>query len=303
VTAPDVIIDAHVHILPRVRLRGLMRWIKRAFPEHPVDATIDEEGILNDLRENRISFFFNYVYPLKEEETDSLNKFNFELSKNIDVVAPFGSLHFDTRDKKGVVKKCIEDYGFVGLKFHPFVQKFDPADEKMFSVYELMEKYERPVVLHTGFDEFYQMKMPAEDLMKILDKFPNLPLVLSHCLFPRFDDANLLAQSYNNVYLDATNVFGALRFFMSDTNDEEVRGRGNLYRERFRTLILERSERTLFGSDYPVGMGGLDEIYDDIFAFGLSEAVERDLAFKTAWGFVRRFSPDVFSCWERLLGC
>ena len=300
-TIPDVIIDAHVHIMPRVRLRGLLRWIKRAFPEHPVDSAIGEAGILGDLQENKISFFFNYIYPLKEEETDSLNEFNFELSKNIEEAAPFGSLHLDTRDKRSVVKKCIEKFRFVGLKFHPFVQKFNPADERMFSVYELMEEYERPVVLHTGFDEFYQMKIPTEDLVTILDKFPNLPLVLSHCLFPRFDDANLLAQGYKNVYLDATNVFGALRFFMSDANDEKVRGLGDIYMERFRALMRDQSGKTLFGSDHPVGMGGLDEIYDDFFAFGLSEVVERDLAFETAWGFIKRFSPDVFLMWERIL--
>lgn len=297
----DIIIDAHVHIMPPVRLRGLLRWIKRAFPGHPVDSNIDEGGILSDLKDKKIALFFNYIYPLKDEETDLLNKFNLELSRRIRRAAPFGSLHIDTVDKRRVVKRCIEEYKFVGLKFHPFVQKFNPADERMFTVYELMEEYERPVVLHTGFEEFYGLEMPTDDFKKILGRFPNLPLVLSHCLFPRFDDARELLESYDNVYLDATNVFGSFRLFVSDGGDEKFVELAGQYSESFRNLLLEHSKRTLYGSDHPAGIGDLNDIYNDLYEFGLPDEVERDLVFDTPRSFIRRFSPEISAVWDEIV--
>ncbi|MBN1574141.1 MAG: amidohydrolase family protein [Deltaproteobacteria bacterium] len=299
---PGTIIDAHVHIMPPVRIRGLMRWIKRAFPEHPVDSNIDEEGILNDLKDKGISLFFNYVYPLKEDETEPLNEFNLKLSRRIRKAAPFGSLHIETKDKGGVVKRCIEQYNHVGLKFHPFVQKFGPADERMFPVYELMEEYERPVVLHTGFEEFYGIDMPTADFEKILGRFPKLPLVLSHCLFPKFDDARMLVERYDNVYLDATNVFGSLRLFASEGIDYNFRERADQYSESFRDLLLAHSKRTIYGSDHPAGIGDLNDIYNDLFNFGLPDEVERYLVFETPRAFIRRFSPEISARWDEILG-
>jgi predicted TIM-barrel fold metal-dependent hydrolase len=298
----DIIIDAHVHIMPPVRLRGLMRWIKRAFPDHPVDSNIDEGGILKDLDDKGIPLFFNYIYPLKDEETDHLNEFNYELCRRLRRAAPFGSLHIETADKGRVVKKCMEKYGFVGLKFHPFVQRFGPADERMFPVYEMMEGYERPVVLHTGFEEFYGLEMPTDDFRRILGRFPRLPLVFSHCLFPRFDDARELLEDYDNVYLDATNVFGSFRLFASEGGDEKFRELAGQYSESFRSLLLKHSKRTLYGSDHPAGIGDLDDIYNDLHEFGLPESVERDLVFETPRAFIRRFSPEVSAVWDGILG-
>jgi len=298
----ETIIDAHVHIMTPVRLRGLVRWIKKAFPEHPVDSNIDEKGILKDLKDKGIPLFFNYVYPLKEEETDFLNEFNLELSRRIKCAAPFGSLHIETEDKGRVVKRCIEQYKFVGLKFHPFVQKFGPADERMFPVYELMEEYERPVVLHTGFEEFYGIDMPTADFVKILGRFPRLPLVLSHCLFPRFDDARELIEEYDNVYLDATNVFGSLRLFMSEGAGGKFEELGAQYSDSFRDLLMAHSKRTIYGSDHPAGIGDLNDIYNDLFEFGLPREVERDLVFETPLAFIRRFSPVVSARWDEILG-
>lgn len=292
------IIDAHVHIMPPERLRGLMRWIKRAFPNHPVDPRITEDGICDELRENGVKFFFNYVYPLKVGETDALNDFNLALGERNLAAAPFGSLHIDTVNKGGVVKRCIDDYKFVGMKFHPFVQGFNPADKRMFVVYELMEGYVRPVVLHTGFDEFYQKDMVSEVFEKVLMNFPKLPLVLSHAIFPRFVEARSLMERFPNVYIDATNVFGALKLYKGHQDSEEVRLSGKRYGEEFRSLVLDFPKRTIFGSDHPAGMGGLEEIYRDFYEFGFPEKVMRDILWENPKVFIGKFAPHILERWE-----
>ena len=286
--------------MPAERLRGLMRWIKRAFPDHPVDSRIDEGGILEDLGGNNIRFFFNYVYPLKDIETDFLNDFNLELGERIITAAPFGSLHIDTGNKRDVVKRCIEDCRFVGMKFHPFVQGFDPADERMFVVYELLEDYERPVILHTGFDDFYKKDMVSEVFDKIMTRFPKLPLVLSHAIFPRFLEAKSLMERFPNVYIDATNVFGALKLYRDHRDSEEVRLSGDRYSEEFRSLVLNFPKRTIFGSDHPAGMGGLEEIYRDFYEFGFPKEVMRDIMWENPRVFIARFAPHILKRWEQV---
>jgi hypothetical protein len=295
------IVDAHVHIMPADRIAGLMRWIRRAFPDHPVDPNIDEAGIVSDLSGRDIRFFFNYVYPLKPEETDALNSFNEELGRRLQCAAPFGSLHLDTPDKRAVTRRCIEEHRFVGLKFHPFVQRFDPADERMFVVYELMEQYGRPVVLHTGFEEFYRMKMPPADIERILRRFPRLVLVLSHCLFPYFREIRALMEEYPGVWLDATNVFGAFKYLESIPT--EPTGRDSAAgSEQFRRLVSDFSTRTLFGTDHPVGMGDLETIYGDLFAFGLPDAVSRAILWENPLSFIGRYSPEIRRRWDALAG-
>jgi uncharacterized protein len=294
------IIDAHVHIMPHDRIAGLMRWIRRAFPDHPVDPNIDEAGIVSDLSDRDIRFFFNYVYPLKAEQTDTLNAFNEELARRLPASAPFGSLHQDTSDKKAVTRRCIQDHRFVGLKFHPFVQRFNPAEERMFVVYELMEEYGKPVVLHTGFEDFYRMKMPPADIERILRRFPRLVLVLSHCLFPHFREVRALMGEYEGLWLDATNVFGALRYLslIPDSSGLDQAEGSRL----FRGLMSDFSARTLFGTDHPVGMGDLKTIYDDFFAFGLPDKVSRAILWESPLAFIGRFAPEIRRRWEPAVG-
>lgn len=291
------IIDAHVHIMPPERIGGLMRWIRKAFPNHPVDPNIDEPGIVSDLENRDIAFFFNYVYPLRADETDALNDFNEELARRLPRCAPFGSLHLDTPDKQGVTRRCIDRHRFVGLKFHPFVQRFDPADERMFAVYELMEQYEKPVVLHTGFEDFYRMKMPPADIERILRRFPRLVLVLAHCLFPHFREVRALMEEYRGVWLDATNVFGALRYlalprFRTAGADWPQTAR------LFGNLVSDFSDRALFGSDHPVGMGDLGTIYADMAAFGLTDEVSRAILWENPLAFIGRFAPEIRHRWD-----
>lgn len=292
-------IDAHVHILPRARLRGLMRWITRSFPDHPVPVNIDEAGIRADLAAHGVRGFFNHVYPLSPQETDSLNEFCRDLSVRMPESAPFGSLHVETPDKRGVVKRLIEEYRFTGLKVHPFIQDFDPADERMMEVYGLMEEYQKPVFIHTGFDEFYGKALPADRIETILERFPGLPLVLSHVLFPKFRDAEAIMERFPQVLLDATNVFGALRIFRHTANDDTGGGAIEKPEETFRSLMERFGHRTLFGSDHPAGIGGLGEIHDDLTSFGLTDDLLRMITRENPRRFIARFAPHIDDSWEK----
>jgi len=283
----DNFIDAHVHILPPGRLAGLMRWIHRSLPGHPVDLGIDRDHILSDLENNGCRYFFNMAYPLRPEETGGLNEFNFELTGSITNSAGWGSLHPANGGKRGIVIDCIEKYGFIGMKFHPFVQKFSITDPAMTEVYETLDKLERPLFIHTGFDEFYEMDMPPADVESIAAGYPGMPVVISHMMFPRLKETLGLLDRHPNVWADLTNVPGSIRFMHPPGTPEDIAGspEASLLREE----LPRFSGRLLFGSDHPAGMGGYGTIYEDFRALGLPLELYEKIMWYNPMGMVRRY--------------
>jgi hypothetical protein len=166
-------IDSHVHILPEARLAGIMRWIKRAFPDHPVRLDVTKEQVLSEMKCSGVSHFFNLAYPLRKGETLSLNDWNIHFCRQTPGSIPFASLHPET-DCKVEYANSLFEQGFIGFKFHPFIQRFAPWDKRMFGLYSYLQEVERPVIFHTGLEIFYGLTMPVSQLQVLLKLFPKL---------------------------------------------------------------------------------------------------------------------------------
>ena len=105
-----MIIDAHVHIMPQRRLDGLSIWLGRVFPNHPLAGKhFTEDVVVSELSQNRVGYIFNYVFPMKESETEGLNLFNYNLGKKFKAIIPFGSIHVENKDK-GLPKGMLEGF-------------------------------------------------------------------------------------------------------------------------------------------------------------------------------------------------
>jgi len=271
-------IDAHVHILPPRRLAGLMRWIRRANPQHPVPGD-GSEGVTR---------FFNFAYPLAPEETDPLNEFNLDFCSRVPEAVPFGSMHVENPDKPALASELFER-GFAGLKFHPFVQKFDPWDERMEELYEYLEETGKPVFLHTGFEAWYGMEMPPDKLEGIMRRHPKLAAVFVHMMFPAIEHAWRLLEEFPNLYMDTTNVFAAFRPAFRPLL-EAWTGKKDL-REAFCEGLEKHAGRVIFGSDHPAGMGTLRDIYAEIENFGLPENVRMSLVCEAPMNLLRTCAP------------
>jgi len=290
-------IDSHVHVFPPKRLAGLMRWIKRGFPGHPLPEDISQDDIVRDLAEEGVDHFFNFVYPLKEEETVSLNEFNRDLCAKTPGAIAFAGMHPDTPDKSGYAEKLVSCGEFAGFKFHPFVQKFDPWDPRMDDLYAFLEEACRPVFLHTGFEDFYNKPMPADDLYKLLKKYPRLPFVFVHMAFPELDKAYGFLEEFSDLYLDATNVLACLRDEFRPLLSS-VKG-GEKIPEKLEQGLHRYQGRIMFGSDHPAGMGSLRDIYHDLKLVDLDPDARRELQQGTAREFIDRFMPGYD--WSRKL--
>ena len=140
------------------------------------------------------------------------------------------------------------------------------------------------MVFHTGFEEFYGRALPPAEIEEVVRTFPRLPVVFAHSLFPEFEEAFRMLERHDTVYLEMTNVFGAL-------DDPRYRSMGGGDRRALLEGLRAHSDRIMFGSDHPAGMGTLADVYQGLDAQGLPERVKENLLGETARRFLERFMP------------
>ena len=272
--------DAHVHLMPPYRLGGLIRWLKRAIPSHPVAEDAPLESLVADLRGAGAVWLVNHVFPLKVGEAPDLHDFNARLAMEIPRLLPFAGVHPDDPDRVRETVRALDELGLVGVKIHCMVQRVDPWDARLHPVYAELARRRRPLWLHTGYEDFYHFAFPDDHLRRLAERFPDMPIVLAHAIFPRLETAFALAADYPNIYVDTTNVFGSLVRAAEYAPDMPPAAATRLL-EVLRAGVETRIGQVLFGTDHPVGLGSVSQILADMQAVELTERARRAMLWET----------------------
>jgi len=172
-----------------------------------------------------------------------------------------GWVFVNPRGKRDQVKE-FEKYkdrpGFIGVKAHPFWHRFKPVE--LAPVAERLAKTGKPLLIHVGFGE-------EGNFEALLEKVPDLKLILAHAGFPEYGDTWKKIKNRKNVYLDLSQTS-----YTSERATREV-------------VDYLGADRLFFGTDGPFGFHGPDHKYD--------------------YGFIKRrierMFPDII-IQERLLG-
>ncbi len=255
--------DCHTHLFPSDRMGGLMRWIHRAVLDFKVPVDITAKEAVRDLRQAGAVRWANLLFPIGPNEAPSLHAWGRKLADRVPEITPFGGVHIDDADPLAVVQEAIEEYEMAGLKFHPMVQGFDPWEPRLAAVLAYLADRDLPIYIHTGYDQWYGHEYDRAGLEKMLETYPRLPVVLAHVGFPDLEWGLSLAERFPQVWLDLTNVPGS--FAWMDTPDELL--------VLFREGLLRHRDRTLMGTDYPAGMGSIDEILAQFESIGIEESL------------------------------
>ncbi len=273
--------DCHTHLFPDRRMGGLMRWIHRAVPnlDVPIDITADRAVL--DLRASGAVRWANLLFPIAPGEAPGLHAFGSAIQERVPEITTFGGVHVEDDDPLGIVQEAIDGFGMAGLKFHPMVQQFDPWDVRLAGVLDYLDQRSAPIYVHTGYDEWYGHIFDRQGMETMLTDHPNMPVVLPHIGFPDLAWAFGLADRFPQVWLDVTNIPGSLDWIKSgddvDLRQELVDG------------VDRHRDRVLMGTDYPAGMGNLDEIIKQYAAVGFSEAQLENMMVKSTKAFFDRF--------------
>jgi predicted TIM-barrel fold metal-dependent hydrolase len=244
-------IDIHTHLWPAERTQDA---ISSYFKARGLDVarTLSADGLIESMESDAdIELSVVSALAMAEGETnDDLAPINEYVAGEIArsggkligfcTVDPFGG-----KESAAMLIKYLDGYGFRGLKLHQNVQAFYPNDQRLYPVYEELQKRHLPVLFHTGgigirgLMDKYSALMPIEEIACL---FPEMPIILGHAGRGMYDEVALMLRKHENVYADISANFAKLE------GSEYLVLQEMIQRVKIWTGGVSK---LLFGSDYP----------------------------------------------------
>lgn len=209
----------------------------------------------------------------------------------------FGSLDAMNDLEGGVreLESMAEEGVIVGIKLYPGYQDF--RAEKLFSVYELAEKYSLPVAFHSGelhgccpkddhgtrekrcgricwIEKLGDLARPGE-LARAAKKFPRVNFIFAHLSNPFFDELREAMKECPNIYTDISGQY------VTGSKEDTPEYKQEIIGEIKKFLALENGiDRLLFATDFPI-QSHADSIAL-VKALGLTHDEEQKIFFENA---------------------
>lgn len=224
-----MIIDFHTHIYPeKIAAKGV-QYIGD-FYNFDLDTTRGTKAHLDrSCKAAGVDKVVLLSVSLRPDQVSSINNF---LSSCLDADHfGFGAIHPDMDDPIAELAR-FPALGITGVKIHPDMQRFDVDDPRMFPIYRYIEG-KMPIMIHAG-DDRYEYSAPKK-IAHVLQLFPRLTVIAAHLGgWQRWEEA-MQYLAGKDVYFDTSSAIG----FMSKADAR-------------RYILAHRSDRLLFGTDYPV---------------------------------------------------
>ncbi len=261
-------IDAHAHIYPeKIASRAVAGTDNFYSTTSYGDGTVENLFKVGDAA--GIDKYIVQSVATTPKQVKSINEFIArEVSEFPDKLFGLGTLHPDSEDIAGDIEHLIE-LGLHGVKLHPDIQNFKMDDYRCLKIYEICEKKNLPMLLHTG-DKRYDNSNPNR-FLPLLETYTNLTFVGAHFGgWSIWTEACKTLAGRPNLYVDCSSSF----YYMTD--------------DEIRTVIDAFGvDRVLFGTDYP--MWNAKTEVERLLWLGLCEADYKKIFAENA---IRAFSID-----------
>lgn len=234
------IVDLHVHFLPSRLQRAVWRFFDDLDdPPWPVTYRDPTDVRLGKLRELGVVQHTALAYPHRPGMVAALNEFTLGLAERHPQVIPTFTL-FPEDGIEELVAGAIARGGRVA-KVHLQVGRFHPTDARLDEAWQELARRGIPVVLHAS--AVYGVEGGAEfcgaaGVAALLDRHPDLRLVIAHLGGPDFADFLRLAEQTPGLRMDTAMVLTDPPYLMEYPRE---------FLDRLRALL----PRLVFGSDYP----------------------------------------------------
>lgn len=243
-----MIIDAHVHLHPTEEVgKMVVEMIKEKYGvDYYSYGTPDD--YLNDMKSAGIdmavivSFAPDNQIKNNNFWTVAITRPGKNKTAQYPMFIPFISVS-PTMKGRTMIEELEHKYkwGMKGLKIHPVAQEFAPDDERMFPVYEWLVKHDLPITAHSGINIDRKSAFgEPEKWIPVLEKFPDLKLILAHLGNGFWDQTIEIADKFKGVMFDTAIAISYIDSPTTLDNEEAI--------DIIRTI---GSDRILFGSDYP----------------------------------------------------
>lgn len=243
-------IDIHTHLWP---LEKTPKYLKSYFYGRDKKSDGYEltcEGILESMDkaeiEKSVVSAISFTPDSTNEELSVMNEYVMDqCNKSGGRLISFCTLNPFEQNAVTRLCKLIEEDRFCGLKLHCNMQEFYPNDRRIYPIYNLMEKYQKPILFHSGGigvkpnkDRFGQ-PVYFDD---VACDFPDLPIILGHAGRIWYNETAMLLRKHKNVYADISTNFGRMEQYKNMPMEQ-----------LFKTVKVwaGSSKHLIFGSDYP----------------------------------------------------
>ena len=248
------VIDAHCHIYPE-KIAAKAAGATDKF--YGVEGY--GKGTVSDLKKickrDGVDHAIVQSVATTPKQVKSINEFIAdEVKKSKGFLTGLGTLHPDSEDLSGDIEHII-DLGLKGVKLHPDIQNFKVDGDKIFQMYEICEKKQLKMLVHTG-DCRYDNSNP-DRVLNVLKSFPRLTFIGAHYGgWSVWEEAVRKLSDFPQFFVDCSSSF-----CFSEKSD-------------FREMTLKYgAQKVLFGTDYPMWRAKTE--LERFFALGLSETENR----------------------------
>ncbi len=267
------VIDAHVHIFPRSIFSAIWKW----FDENAwhIRYQMTSSQIFDFLLSHGIQHIIALQYAHKPGIARQLNKYMSEKCAEYENQVTGMATVFPGEESAEKILQEAFDSGLGGLKLHAHVQCFDMNSKHMNRLYECCRINKKPVVMHIGREpkstayrcDPYEI-CSAEKLENILKDFPGIKICVPHLGFDETSDYRKMIEKYDNLWLDTTMVI---------TDYFQLKEKIDLGRYR--------SDRIMYGSDFPNIPYAWDRELKELKAVGISRHALEKISGKNAIDF------------------
>lgn len=233
--------DIHVHFMPESMLQKVWAYFDQAEQSYgrpwPITYRLDEPARIARLRSFGVQAIPALSYAHKPGMSTWLNAWAQDFASRVP-----GALHCATfYPEPGVASYVSEaiEAGAQLFKLHIQVGAFAPDDVRLDEAWQVLEKSQTPVVIHAGSAPLEGRFTGPELLRRVLEKFPELVLVIAHMGMPEYHQFADLAEEFSGVYLDTTMV--------GTDFTNEFAPMPQSYVDR----LLQLQDKIILGTDYP----------------------------------------------------
>ncbi len=200
------LVDLHVHFLPERVQAKVWRYFADAESHYgaawPVTYALPEEERLAVLGRLGVRAFPTLPYPHRPGMAAWLNDWSLDFARHRRQVVPSATFYPEP-EAPSYVAEALADGARI-FKVHVQVGGFDPRDPLLDPVWTRLEETGTPVVIHCGSGPLAGEHTGPEPMAGLLERHPQLQLVIAHLGMPEYREFLDLAERYERVHLDTT---------------------------------------------------------------------------------------------------
>lgn len=271
--------DMHSHFFPGKLFDSIWEYFKSR--DWSIRYQDSPDGLARTLAGFGVARFTVYNYAHKPGMAGELNSWTDAFASRNQAALPFATVFPDDDGNVEMVERLFLERGFFGIKLQPLVSDFYPSDERMTGVYRAVVEHGRILAIHAGTAPVANRYVGADHFEPVMVSFPEMKVIVAHMGAFEFDRFFDMARRYPNLYLDTSVNFidaGVMRELVGKREFPPLEVPADFDRE----VLLELSDRLLFGSDYPNIPYAYDDCIQSILALDLGEEFNRAVFFENA---------------------